>query len=155
MGRLTAVLLVAAALAVVDVRSSVVGPVRVTGDSMSPTLHNGAVVLVDKRDRRPERGDIITFDAPDDGAPTVKRVVGVGGDVVAVEDAILRVNGSVVDEPYVDHESIDALYYGPVTVPAGSLLVLGDQRAGSIDSREYGAVPSEAVTGRVLARLLR
>ena len=67
--------------------------------------------------------------------------------------AILFVNGVQVQEPYVDHESIEALYYGPVTVARGSVLVMGDARANSIDSRSHGDVPLRDVTGIAVARL--
>ena len=141
------------AVAVLGVRAEVGEPVRVVSESMSPTLHRGDVVLVDKLDRTPRRDQLVTFDSPEDGSRTLKRVVGVAGDVVAIRDAVLSVNDVVVTEPYVDHESIDALYYGPVTVPAGHVLVLGDRRAGSVDSRAYGPVRLDALTGRVVARL--
>jgi signal peptidase I len=80
-------------------------------------------------------------------------VVAVGGDRVALEYAVLVVNGRPVSEPYVDHSRIDGTYFGPVTVPAGHVFVLGDNRFGSIDSRVYGPVPLDAVTGRVLGVL--
>lgn len=149
----TVLVLALGSAAVLGVRSEVAEPVRVASESMAPTLGRGDVVLVDKRDRAPRRDELVTFDSPEDGSRTLKRVVGVAGDVVAIRDAILSVNGVVVDEPYVDHASIDALYYGPVTVPAGTVLVLGDRRAGSVDSRAYGPVRLDAVTGRVVARL--
>jgi len=141
------------ALVLVGLRIEVVEPVRVTGTSMAPTLEKGDVVVVNKRDRTPERGDLITLRSPQNGERMLKRVVGVGGDIVDIRDAILFVNDVEVKEPYVDHDSIDALYYGPVPVSAGSVLVLGDARAGSIDSRAYGLVPLQDVTGTVLARL--
>ena len=142
-----------AALAVVGLRAEVAEPVRVTGGSMAPTLRQGDVVMVNKRDQTPGRGDLVTLRSPDDGARVVKRVVAVGGDIVAIRDAVLFVNDVKVEEPYVDHESVDALYYGPVTVQRGSVLVLGDARADSIDSRSYGPVPLHEVTGTVVARL--
>jgi len=151
--RRTGLLLATGALAVVGLRVGMVEPVRVSGDSMAPTLGRGAVVLVDKLDRDPSRGDLVTFDSPVDGRRTLKRVVGTAGDVVAVRDAVLHVNGRPVDEPYVDHASVDGWYYGPVTVPEATVLVLGDRRAGSIDSRSYGPLPVEAVTGRVALHL--
>lgn len=144
---------VAAVLALVGLRTYVVEPVRVTSDSMSPTLERGAVVLVQKLERSPERGDLVTFDSPVDGERNVKRVVGVGGDVVDIRDAILHVNDRAVQEPYVDLASIDALYYGPVTVPDDTVLVLGDRRAGSVDSRRFGPLRLDALTGVVLVRL--
>lgn len=142
-----------AALAVLGLRTLVVEPVRVASASMAPTLRAGDVVVVNKHDHTPGRGDLITFRSPEDGARVLKRVVGVGGDVVAIEDAMLYVNGVRIREPYVDHESIDALYYGPVTVATGSVLVMGDSRADSIDSRLYGPVSVGEVTGTVIARL--
>ena len=141
------------ALAVVGLRAEVVEPVRVASDSMAPTLRQGEVVVVNKRARTPARDDLVTLRSPQDGERVLKRVVGVGGDVVAIRDAILYVNDVEVQEPYVDHESIDALYYGPVTVTKGSVLVLGDSRADSIDSRSYGEVSLRDVTGTVVVRL--
>ena len=141
------------ALAVVGLRAEVVEPVRVASTSMAPTLEQGDVVVVNKLDREPARDDLVTLRSPQDSRRVVKRVVGIGGDVVAILDAILYVNDVAVDEPYVDHESIDALYYGPVTVTRGSVLVLGDSRADSIDSRSYGEVSLRDVTGTVVARL--
>ncbi len=140
-------------LAAVGLRTLVVEPVRVASASMAPTLEEGDVVVVNKLDRAPGRGDLVTLLSPQDGERVLKRVVGVGGDVVAIRDAILYVNDVEVAEPYVDHASIDALYYGPVTVTRGSVLVLGDNRASSIDSRLYGEVPLPDVTGTVVARL--
>ena len=151
--RLAASAAVLTALAVVGLRAEVVEPVRIAGVSMAPTLESDQLVLVDKRDRTPERGDLITLRSPENGERVLKRVVGIGGDVVDIRDAVLFVNDVEVKEPYVDHESIDALYYGPVTVSRGSVLVMGDARADSIDSRTYGDVPLRDVTGTVIARL--
>ena len=80
-------------------------------------------------------------------------MAGLPGDTVGIEDALLVVNGRRVDEPYVDHDSIDSLYWGPVVVPDDAILVLGDARAISIDSREFGPVPGDRLVGRVLARV--
>ena len=120
---------------------------------MSPTLERGDVALVRKVGVTPHRGDLLVFTSPDEGLDTIKRVIGVPGDEVAIRDAVLYVNDELVDEPFVDHEAIDGLYYGPVTVPAGRLILLGDNRANSIDSRSYGPVPVDAVSGRVQVTL--
>jgi signal peptidase I len=149
--RIRAILTVAvAALAVLGLRAQVVEPVRIASASMAPTLEQGDVVIVNKLDREPARGDLVTLRSPEDGTRVLKRVVGLGGDVVAIQDAILYVNDVKVDEPYVDYESIDALYYGPVTVALGSVLVLGDSRANSVDSRTYGDISLGDVTGTVV-----
>lgn len=143
-------------LAVTVVRTAVVGPVRVDGDSMAPTVERGAVVLVERLGPGlvpVRRGDVVMFTSPVDGAETIKRVVGVAGDTVVTLDAVLFVNGASVAEPYVDRESIDGLYTPRVEVPQGQVYVLGDRRANSIDSRTYGTVPLDTVEGHVVAQL--
>jgi len=148
-----AITLALTAIAVLGLRAGVAEAVRIDGASMEPTLHNGQVVVINKLDRTPERGDLITLRSPLDGEPILKRVVGLGGDIVEIRDAILFVNGVQVKEPYVDHKSVEGLYYGPVTVTAGSVLVMGDARANSIDSRSHGDVPLQEVTGTAVTRL--
>lgn len=138
--------------AVLLVRGVVAEPREVASESMEPTLHPGSVVLVDKigpRLRGVHREDIIVFASPQDGRESVKRVVAVGGQQVAIRDADLFVDGRLVVEPQVDHSRVDGLWFGPVTVPDRAVFVLGDSRAGSVDSRVYGSVPLGAIHGRV------
>ena len=150
--RVRVALVAAALLGLVLVRAFVAEPVRVDGDSMAPTLRSGDVVLVD-RTGSPRVGQVLLVRDPTDGRPVVKRVVAVGGQTVEIRDAYLYVDGIRVDEPYVDHSGIDGVYFGPSSVPAGSVFVLGDSRDGSIDSRVFGPVPVAAVTGHVVLRL--
>ncbi len=93
------------------------------------------------------------FRAPDGGSLAVKRIVGLAGDRVAIEDGVLAVNGHLQREPYVDQSRVDSVYFGPVAVPPGDVFVMGDNRADSHDSRDYGAVPQRSLIGRVLTRL--
>lgn len=123
---------------------------------MAPTLLDGDRVLVDKRayrDALPRRGDLVVFNSPRDGEVTLKRVVGVPGDSVAIEDGVLVVNGRRPVEPYTTPEAIDTVYFGPARVRAASVFVLGDNRADSIDSRDYGLVTQDELIGRVGLRL--
>lgn len=141
---------------VVAVQVFALRPLRVSSESMSPTLCRGDGVLVDVW--RPgitelRRGGLVVFRREDESEPMVKRVVGLPGDSVSIEDGLLRVNGRFVDEPYVDQLAIDALYYGPVDVRAGEVLVLGDDRAHSVDSRAFGPVTESQLVGRVVRRL--
>jgi signal peptidase I len=147
----TAAALAAVAVAVVLLRAEVVEPVRIGSDSMAPTLRRGDTALLDKitvRVRDPQRRDLVAFRSPQDGVLNVKRVVGVAGDVVELRDAVLYVNGAATDEPEIDLAADDGTWFGPVTVPADAVFVMGDNRANSIDSRKYGAVSLDDVTGR-------
>ena len=140
------------------VRALLAHPDVVESTSMTPTLRPGDVVLVVRAGLADavdglDRGDLVVVREPGSGTAVVKRVVGLPGDVVEIEDAVTTVDGRAVDEPYVDRSRIDGVYFGPVTVPAGAVFLLGDDRSRSVDSREYGAVPLEDVTGRVVLRL--
>ncbi|MEE1740647.1 signal peptidase I [Streptomyces sp. BE147] len=143
-------------------------PYTVPTDSMSPTVNAGDRVLaqrVDGADVR--RGDVVVFTDPAWGAvPMVKRVVGVGGDKVACCDkgGRLTVNGIPVEEPYLRaYDGTAGSAAGTpaspqgftAEVPKGQIFLLGDERAGSLDSRVHlddpgqGSVPLGAVEARV------
>jgi signal peptidase I len=128
-------------------------PLRVTSQSMSPTLDTGDQVLVDKltdRWRAPAVGDVVVYRDPVGERLVVKRVVALGGQTVALEDGELVVNSTVRHEPQIDVSRIDSTYFGPVTVPPDAVFVLGDNRAESIDSRTYGPIPVDDLLGRVV-----
>jgi signal peptidase I len=155
-GVLLVLVLVAALLAGLVIRTFVLRPLTVSSTSMEPTLCPGDRVLANLWD--PDigdlaRGDLVALRPGRSEVPVVKRVVGLPGDEVAIRDALLYVNDELVEEPYVDHKSIDALFYGPVVVPTGRFLVLGDARASSIDSRDYGPVKADRLLGRIALRL--
>ncbi|MEV7416747.1 signal peptidase I [Streptomyces sp. NPDC089919] len=135
-------------------------PYTVPTDSMMPTVKPGDRVLAERIDGgEVHRGDVVIFrDALWSNAPMVKRVVGVGGDVVKCcgQGGRLTVNGKQVDEPYLDikHGMASEIPF-EVTVPEGKLFLLGDRRGASLDSRAHlqeagqGTVPRSAVTARV------
>jgi signal peptidase I len=125
---------------------------QVSGLSMAPHIDSGEIVLINTvayRLGHPSRGDIIAFhhDSP---APEIfiKRVIGLPGDRVAIDKGRVIVNGTPLDEPYVRYN--DQRTFPPVTVPAGALYVLGDNRADSDDSRFWGFVTQEQVIGKAL-----
>lgn len=133
------------------VRGWVLTPFEVVSDSMSPTLPVGSTVLVDRLslDWTGVRAqDLVMINSVE--GPTVKRVVGVSGDRVEILDAVLHINGTPVDEPYVDSVTLDGVYFGPVEVPRGHVFVLGDNRFDSIDSRSLGPIREERIEGRVI-----
>jgi signal peptidase I len=127
--------------------------VRVEAGSMSPTLEQGQLVVMNRTDHDVARRDVVVAESPLDGSLLVKRAVALGGDTVGIEDGVLVVNGEPVCEPGVDPALIDGMYFGPVTVPDDSVFLLGDHRDGSIDSREFGAVALSSVVGEVEGRL--
>lgn len=123
--------------------------------SMSPTLKVGDSVLALKfayRFTEPQRGDLAVFSDPE-GELTIKRVVGLPGDTVAVWDGVLRVNGEPQREPYVNYRLTDSTFFGPEKVPAGHVFLMGDNRSNSRDSRNFGSVPEEDLLGRVILRV--
>ena len=128
---------------------------RIVTSSMTPTLRQGDRVLVShvgRGDHDWRRGDVVVLDLGS-GPLVIKRIVGLPGDVVALRDGRLWRNGREVDEPWSDPRLIDGVYYGPVQVPAGEVLVFGDNRRESRDSRDYGPLPMGAVRARVVAVL--
>lgn len=149
-------MLVATVLIGLGVRTFVMRSLTVSSSSMSPTLCPGDRVLVDLWDPDLgdlQRDDLVALRPAASEVPVVKRLVGLPGDRVAIRDGKLFVNAELIEEPYVDRESVDSLFYGPVVVPEERFLVLGDARETSIDSRSYGPVRSEALIGRVVLRL--
>jgi signal peptidase I len=129
-------------------------PMRVSSTSMVPTFRSGDQVLVDKlayREDQPRRGDLVVFDGSPDRL--LKRVVAIPGDEVGSEGGVLVVNGRPVEEPTVDRRQVDGSYFGPEQVPAGTVFVLGDNRANSVDSRSIGPVPVTDLVGRIVLLL--
>lgn len=125
--------------------------VRVDGFSMIPTLQDGEFVLVSKLNYQfgePERGDIIVFHYPmDPQQELIKRVIGLPGDAIVVQNGKVSVNGQVLDEPYI---AATPAYSGDWMVPDGQLFVLGDNRNDSSDSHSWGFLPFEKVVGKAV-----
>jgi signal peptidase I len=133
---------------------------------MQNTLQPDVYVLIDKLSPHwaPfHRGEIIVFRPPDsvqspDGAPFIKRVIGVPGDRVELRDGKVYVNGVALDEPYVFADGGPAVTEPAPDgqtdwlVPAGDLFVLGDHRPQSEDSRYFGPIEISRVVGRAWVR---
>ncbi len=142
----------------------VIQPVRVEGQSMMPKLHDQDRIFVNKfiyplrewiGDKEPiKRGDIVVLLFPDDPSKSyIKRVVGLPGEQVNIENGKLYINGQQVDEPYLDSEylSSDSMA-GPIEVKAHHYFVLGDNRRNSSDSRYWGLVPEKYIYGKAIFR---
>ena len=144
--------LVAVVGVLLAVRLLVLVPFQIPTACMQPTLRPGDHVLVDRL-QAPRRGDLAVFRQPGSGQTDLKRIVAVAGDTVAIEDGALYVDGRRRHEAYADPSAIDSVYFGPVRVRAGTVFALGDNRADSLDSRAFGAVPRSRILGRVVARI--
>ena len=124
--------------------------IRVESVSMQPTLFAGNFVVVNKLSYRfgePSRGDIIVFRYPPDPEldPYIKRVIGLPGEHVLVEDGKVYINGVRISEPYLETQTQQG---GEWTVPQDGLFMMGDNRNNSSDSRAWGMVPLENVIGK-------
>jgi signal peptidase I len=157
------ILLVVALAIAILIKTFLVQAFYIPSISMSPTLERGDRILVCRicvHVRDVARGEIVVFSNPHPGPGTdrgvvgaavhwlaegigvaqpenkdyVKRVIGLPGDVVELHDGVLYLNGTAMDEPYLNPET-DTSSYGPATVPDGMLFVLGDNRLHSGDSR--------------------
>jgi signal peptidase I len=141
------------ALAVVlPVRAWIAEPITIASASMEPTLRVGTLMILDKwslSGRRPRRGEIISFRSPVDAADLVKRVIAVPGDTVELRAKKVFVNEQAVPEPYAVHdranERLEGDDLGPLTVPAASYFVLGDNRDESKDSSVWKTASGERV----------
>lgn len=171
-------IIVAFAIALV-IRTFVIQAFKIPSGSMVPTLLVGDHLLVNKfllgtpvdvpftnihlfrmpGLRKPQRGDIIVFKYPEDPSRDfIKRAIGIEGDRIEMKDKTLFVNGSKLVESYVQY--VDGFVkpigmdkrdnFGPVTVPKGSIFVMGDNRDQSYDSRFWGFVDLADIKGKAI-----
>lgn len=159
------VIVLALGLAAV-VRLFFFAPIVVDGPSMLPTLHDGDQVIVNKfvyHLREPERFDVVVFHASEQ-RDFIKRVIGLPGEHIEYRDDQLYVNGEAVEEPFLDERREFTEPYQPLTndftleelpgeydtIPEGYVLVLGDNRTNSTDSRMIGLIPIEEIVGKAM-----
>ncbi|MFO7558812.1 MAG: signal peptidase I [Desulfobacterales bacterium] len=160
-------ILVAVVLALI-IRTFVVQAFKIPSGSMKNTLLIGDHILVNKfiygvkepfsgftliPVKNPERGDIAVFKYPQDPSKDfIKRVVGVAGDRIEIRNKQVYVNGKPQKHSFAvftDNRSLPGRdYMGPITVPEGSLFVMGDNRDNSHDSRFWGFVKLKALKGK-------
>jgi signal peptidase I len=160
-----------AVLLALVIRTYLVQAFKIPSGSMEDTLAIGDHLLVNKFiygtkipfvDKRvltirdPRQGDVIVFEYPEDPSKDfIKRVVGVPGDVVEGKEKKVYVNGKLYENPHEIHKEKDIIpkemnprdTFGPVTVPAGSYFVMGDNRDRSYDSRFWKFVRRDQIKG--------
>ena len=147
------------------IRTFVIQAFKIPSGSMKPTLLVGDHILVNKfiygiklpfTDKilislgEPERGDVVVFKFPlDTRKDYIKRVIGLPGDRVELVDKQLLINGRPTEDPNANYSMSGSMrMYGPVTVPADHLFVMGDNRDESSDSRVWGFVPRAYLKGK-------
>ncbi len=128
---------------------SVVARVQVENISMLPTLHAGEFLLVNRlayKQGEYKRGDIVIFHNPNNPSEDyIKRLIGIPGDVVDIQNGVVKVNGIALNEPYLAETTN---YEGLWEVPEGFLFVLGDNRNNSYDSHSWGYLPQQNIVGK-------
>ncbi|KGX93186.1 signal peptidase I [Pontibacillus halophilus JSM 076056 = DSM 19796] len=152
-----------AALLAIVIRMFVFAPIVVDGPSMLPTLENGDHMIVNKLSYTfgdPERFDVVVFHATEN-KDYIKRVIGLPGEHVEYVEDTLYVNGQAVNEPYISEQinalpkgnkytfdfNLEELPGGYEEIPDGHVLVLGDNRGNSTDSRMLGLIEVEELVG--------
>lgn len=137
-------------LVIIIIRSFIVTPVRVNGDSMDTTLKNGQIMILNKLKytlKDIERFDIVVVNFNDD--KLIKRVIGLPGETLKYEDGILYINDKQVDEYFKNQETKDfnITTLGYETIPEDCYIVLGDNRGDSLDSRILGCIDKKDILG--------
>jgi len=131
-------------------------PVKVEGTSMMPGLSNQERIFINKYEYRLSndfirRGDLVVFHYPLDHSQSyIKRVAGLPGDTVEIQDGTVLVNGQKLEEPYVPDEYRDRISLSKENVPLGHYFVLGDHRNSSSDSRTWGFVDRSEIYGKAV-----
>lgn len=136
----------------------VLQPHKINGESMEVNFHDGEYILTEKITydfNAPKRGDVIVFKAPPDGHDEyIKRIIGLPGDTVMVQNCKVFVNSKQIDETtYLDpsictNPGTYATEGATITVPTNNFFVLGDNRPHSLDSRYFGPIGKDKFTGR-------
>jgi signal peptidase I len=142
-------LAIAIALALI-VRTAFFRIYVIPSPSMVPTLEVGDhIVVTPLRDAAPQRGDVIVFRAPN-GADElmVKRIIATPGDLIESRAGRVLVGGHALAEPYLREPAASGALQSLI-VPANAYFVMGDNRANSYDSRNWGVLPRDLVVGRV------
>lgn len=131
---------------------------QVVGNSMSPTLKNGELLVVNKFKYRffdIERGDIISLSYADTKY-LIKRVIGLPGENIYIKNSQLYINDQATKENYLSKDLKYKDFYlsdlGYDKIPDDMYLVLGDNRVDSLDSREIGLIKKDEIIGEIMIR---
>jgi len=133
---------------------------RMQSDAMAPSFVRGDRVWICKKDQPSHRGDVLAFtrrddpgEAPDGPFVFISRVIGLPGEEITAQDGFVYVNGARLTEDYLRTGDIGTTLGidNPMSVTAGNVLFMGDNRSNSFDSRYFGTIPEEQVIGLVVS----
>lgn len=132
---------------------TVVCRVNVEGVSMEPTYKTGDVLLINRLDKTPERGEIVTFYRGND--KLIKRTIAIPGDTITIKGSSVFVNGEKIKEDYINEETFDGggLESNVLTLGEDEYFMMGDNRNHSTDSRYFGVVTKDKIIGTKLIDL--
>ncbi len=127
----------------------------VDGSSMENTIHNNDILIINKNAylfSPPKRYDIVNIYAKDKYDNfLVKRIIGLPGDTLEINNSSLYLNGTLIHEDYIK-EIMEIPYYIKITIPKNKYFVMGDNRNVSLDSRYFGLIKKQDIQGRVMVK---
>ncbi|MEG1146729.1 MAG: signal peptidase I [Bacilli bacterium] len=136
-------------IVVVLIRSFIITPVRVDGDSMDKYLHDGQILFL-YRLAKVDRFDIVVLKEPDNDEKIIKRVYGLPGDSIEIDDGKIYINDEVIKDEFAYGKTSD---YEKTTLESDEYFVLGDNRLISKDSRTFGKVKKDDIKGVTTVRI--
>ena len=134
---------IAIIIIIILVRTFIVTPVRVSGNSMTPTLNDGEILVLNKLSGI-NRYDIVVVSKSVANEEIIKRVIGLPGDSIEVNNGILYINDEEVEDIYGSGETND---FKKVFLGKDEYWVMGDNRTVSFDSRSFGKISKKDIKG--------
>ena len=146
----SAVGIVSAGFSLVLIWGYIAMPIKIEGQAMMPTFHDGQRVIADKMVDEIKRGDIVVFWFPEDPSKSyIKRIIGLPEEQVRIEDGKPYINNAPLDEPYLSSEYRSSDTMETVNIRSHHYFVMGDNRRNSSDSRYWGLVPEKYIYAKI------
>ncbi|HNZ86513.1 MAG TPA: signal peptidase I [bacterium] len=147
---------------ILPIRYFLIQPFMVDGASMEPNFYNADYLIIDEisyRFKVPERGDVVVFKNPENTKEYfIKRVIGLPGETIKIQDGkvfLKNINSGEFEQIQEDYLPVNLQTIGvgrDIIIPDNHYFVLGDNRSNSRDSRYFGAISEDLITGKVLLR---
>ena len=154
-------IIVIALAIIIPIRTFVLQPFYVKGASMEPTFHDNEYLIIDElsyRLHQPQRGDVVVLRNPTLGEFLIKRLIGLPGDRLVVNDGHISVynsdhpDGVQIDESSYLSNAVTTFGNLDITLTSEQYFVMGDNRSASLDSRSFGPIVRKDIIGRTAVR---